>query len=537
MQDAIQPLHRLAFTDLSPDGVHGIAMNPVAPTVYVHVHQQLVDPLAVALAYWPWVLTPIAALLLLFIAWRTLRILSHPQRKGVPHCRKCNYDLEGVLRSSATPPSPLCFDKGEGRGEGSIPPAFSTPPTSESCSSSSSSSSPCPECGRPLTPSTIRQGRSTRRRLAPLAIPALALPAIASLATLFATGWRPILLDWPSPKAQWVFDQFGMSPPKPLCAECSTIVEMDLAQAHKVRTVLRCVPPFQSFALSPSGDAIIAAGIPDHQFMHYDAATGRQRRRLDVPYVPAESGPDGAICGFSDDGSIAYLRVGDSKSGPTVRVLRWSLVDGFAGVELEIPLGESRNGQYTNCSAPPLLIIPGDRDRILALPMPYSYHATGTYAATLYDGDEQPNARLERPPRSRWESAALTHDGNRLYLASQAGVTSVDVTTLSVFGPLAAPPSSELFSAFGSWVSVDHADWFVAVQGCRGHAIEMRDTRAATWLTPLHIPSDLLVSRKMQFSSDGAFAAACAFPSSGGGPTSRRNELLIWNILPLRVSP
>lgn len=534
--DAIQPLHRLSFTDLSPEGVQGIAMNPVAPTVYVHVHQQLVDPLAAVIAYWPWVLTPLAVLLLAFILWRTRRILSRPQRKGVPHCRKCNYDLSGRVEATTTVPLSLAaLSEGEGRGEGSIPPGLPT-----SSTPLTPSSSRCPECGRPLTPRSIRQGRSTHRRLVPLATPTALLFASVGAIVAVAFGWRPKLPAHPSPTLQRFADSLGLTPPAALTVKASVLLEVDLATGKRLGTVLAHAPPFEDFELSPSGDTIVVLAAPQGPFVQYSTRSGLERRRLDVPHVPRTSDRRDTICGFAQDNSAVYLRVSDSQSGPTARIARWSLVDGSVSTAAEVPI-DAKNDLLASLKtrvryiAHRAFVIPGAKSRIVAMPSIPNYPDGMPFPITINDGPGQPVASASL---AIWPSyGACPHpDGSRLYLAGQHGLVIVDTTTLGVIARIAPPEARSRMSGFD--VGVDAAGSLVMVDSLfpdrdSGGTLELWDTRASTWRTPLRIPKDWQASNA-QFSSDAQFVAAIGL-NVPRAPAPR--ELIIWNIAALRAGP
>ncbi len=514
-------LHRLPFTDLASDGVQGIAMNPVAPTVYVHVHQQLVDPLAVALAYWPWVLTPLAALLLAFTLWRTLRIHARPQRRGVPHCRKCNYDLSGAIAKTATAPLSLAaLSEGEGTGEGSQSPASPTPSTSSSL---------CPECGKFLTRRNIRRGRSTRRRLTPLATPLIAFTA---LPVALAAGWRPTLPAWPSPTAHSLALNLGITIPKQFLVGCPTIFEVDLATGATVRTVLSHVPQFVSFAVSPTGDSIIVCAGDTGPFVHYSTASGRELRRLEVRYVPQEH--TYSICGFSRDSSSVYVRVSDSETSPIARVVRWSLVDGST-FEVEqvsvIPIGHAHGTNYLAWRVIPL---PGEDDPMLVL---HSHGSWGFSAVSLDESAAAPKAILQTPVSS-FLDAAVQGDGSRVFITRSDGLYILDTRNLKelvrVSAPPFAPEAAERNLLWGYDVSVDTHGQLVGVRGDAIDEIGMYDSVLSTWVAPLAVPQRFVAAHGVEFSTDGAFSAGVGWTFAASG---FRGELLIWNILPLRVAP
>jgi hypothetical protein len=496
MQAALEPLHRLPLTELWPEGVQDVVANPNGPTVYAMGFERLVDVVALAAMYWGWLIGAAAALVATFLVWRVLVILARPQRRGMPHCRRCNYDL------TAHAPGPDGVPK------------------------------PCPECGRALTGArAVRTGRSTRRRMVPLAIPAGILVALGALAVALGLGWRADVGEWPSRFATRVVERLGITLPQGSIHRCSTIVEVDLANGQILRTVVGA-GAFYGVAVDPTGESILLSQ-PQAAVARVSARTGRELGRMEPPEA---RGPGAAalpwvqecFCGFSRDGTAAFIMFAADTTPPSTRVVRWSFADGSQATVANVPsyVDPQRGGAWPRQAH----VLPGENggpDRILSRADFMEAFPTRTYPVAIHTGPGEPVLKGDLGTQIESSSnGVLSPDGKRMYFvaAGMGGVIAIDMTDLSVIGTVPAPGAIT-----GHRIAIDPAGRLLAVGGFGGIAV--RDTEARVWTTSLAMPHDLY-GGEAGFSSDGRYAFARAQWGTGSGQW--RHELLVWDIATLR---
>jgi hypothetical protein len=543
MQDTLQPIHRLPFTDLGHHGVHAIAMNPVAPTVYIHVHQQVVDPLAAALAYWPWVLSPVAAVILAFTAWRTLRILPRRQRPGVPYCRRCNYDLSGataergIAPRETLAPAPVGHPSHEEhRGaEPSPQPSRLLKAAGQSEAEAQAPTPSCPECGHPVTPRSTLRGRSTRRRLVPLLIPVALTLGVVALGVALAAGWRPARVPRPSPSAQSLLDRLGITVPARFLANGSSIVEVDLATGTVLRSVVAAGPQFFfEFGVDPTGQSMIVGGENYSAIRRISTRSGRTLAEIDPGPPQMVQGrtayAERPLCGFAPDGHGVYLQLPSTPD--STRVVRWSFDDGSI-----TPIADLRTyaatprGDWSRL-ADLIPVAPGTGvgtpARILSRPHFMEAYPTRTYKIGVHSGAGPPTLSADLgagiDPTSQ---VAFSSDGSRFYLAGgmSSQLVAVDTADLSSLGTVPFPRTIT-----GENVAIDPLGRLVAAGGFGGLAV--RDTAARAWAARLALPTDLYGAGPA-FSGDGRYVAASA--QWGGGSALVHHELLIWDLADLRA--
>src|SRR5690606_16587916 len=125
---------------------------------------------------------------------------------------------------------------------------------------------PCPECGADLSRHPPRTGRRTRRRLAPILIPALAV--VLAYTAMWAVrlprqGRVSAWFDWPS---GWLTDKAAsgrMAWLKPLISQRERIVAVDPATGEVLRTVARrATPTLFPLTLSPDGEWLLLSAGP-----------------------------------------------------------------------------------------------------------------------------------------------------------------------------------------------------------------------------------------------------------------------------------
>lgn len=509
MQDVIEPIHRLTLSDLAPAGVERMVASPVSPTVFVQVNEHLVDPLLVAMANWVWVLSIVGTIPLLFVAWRVYRIVSRPQRRGVPHCRRCNYDL------SASPA--LAMAEG---ASGASEKTESTVPV-------------CPECGLGLTARTIVSGRRTRRRLVNLAPLAAWVLVTAACAVALAMGWRPVLPACPSHWATRLAIRLNHVPHPRLMAFWSTIYEVDLATGTTVRTVYGPAWFVSEFTVTPDGESLLIASSLAAPIRRVSIRDGRETASIGPFADRKRVQMMQRFCGFTPDGAAAYIVLPAPGTLLATRVERWSLVDNSLTPVAVIPTTQySRGGEYARACP---IVVPGSPERVFSLPTFFERMDSRTVAASIHSGPSAtPQATLVLPQLSFVPGAAMTSNGSRIYVAGDVSLMAMRSDDLTLLGAVDLP---ELPAMATGVVAIDHADRLVAVDGAR--AMALRDTVAKIWLTSLG-GARRRSFEAISFSADDRFVIALlqGMPSQSAPPpaVSKPGELLIWDISELRAA-
>lgn len=494
MQDTIPHLHRLPLNDVAIDGVQNMALNPVGPTVYVHVHQSFLDPLALAMAYWHWVLSAAALVVFAFVMWRWVVISTRRQRPGALHCRRCNYELSGHA-------------VGEGAGA-------------------------CPECGARLDRARAAVvGRSTRRRVMPLVIPAALLVGILGLGIAMALGWQPRVARWPSPRAQRIADALGYAPVKAVVADCSTIYEVDLATGKILRTVVAQGPVFfHEFGVDPTGQRMVVGGERYFSLRCVSVRDGSTIAEFDysagTQNSPAMAHIQQPLCGFVPDGSGAYI-MANTGANTATQLVRWSFADGSTRPLADFPTyAGTRGGSWVRGAA----VIPGSGERVLSWPHFMEAYPTKRYVLMLHAGPGDPLRTADLGESVNASSyVAMAPDGSRAYFVGGAmrELGAVEMSDLGVGG--GGPGFVQLPGTItGHSVEVDATGRLVAVGGFGGIAV--RDTLERKWAAVLALPSDLYGAHAA-FSPGGGYVVAEAQWGSSG---AFRHELLIWDISKVR---
>lgn len=534
MPDPLAPIHRLTFADLSPSGlggsagggwgggVNGIAMNPAGPTVYVHVQQAFMDPLAVAVACWAWWLTPMGVIVIAYIISRTRAVLSRPQRPGVPHCRGCNYDLSGFPGGALFPGAP---SEDERRREGTLAPRQ------------------CPECGRSLTARSIARGRSAAGRLAPLAVPAAVVLVGAVVAVLLSLGWRPILPAWPSPTAHRLADRLGVVVPNTFLVNCSTIAEADLSTGATLRTVARLTPAIRFFDVTPTGNAIVMGGGAFPRLIAVSARNGRELQRLDVPPPARAGGLTRAarslfpLCGFTPDGGAVYLMLPDYGPPAATSIVKWSLADGSTTTVAS--LATYRDAQLLDRPRR-ALVLPGATPRVLSWAGLAELRETRrqTYELRTASGPPQIAADLGLGYEDV-RASGVTADGSRLVLLRGRAIDSLErareyeLVTVSLDDLRPLETLEVPLRSVTAYAANDPRVRFIAAANDTGVALCDTAAPSRPWRS-LGMPGGISGVSSLAFSSDGRFLVGVVAPENY---PAWRFELLVWDIDSLRGTP
>ncbi|MEX2214754.1 MAG: hypothetical protein WD768_11530 [Phycisphaeraceae bacterium] len=127
------------------------AIAPDGDLAIVENYRRTINLWLLLVEHWPYWLGVLAGLSLLIGLWRAVGVIRRRRDAGRPYCRKCNYELTG------------------------------------------STSVTCPECGAPAAGKGRALGKSTKRRLVPIALFSLPVPLLYGLLWIAAP---PTLWNW-----------------------------------------------------------------------------------------------------------------------------------------------------------------------------------------------------------------------------------------------------------------------------------------------------------------------------------------------------
>lgn len=319
------PIHRLRLP--GNPSIFSAAFSPDGETLYAVGQAQAINLWEILVYYWPEIGGTIVAVTVLLFLFVLRRVLRTPRLPGEPHCRRCNYCLKGAA------------------------------------------SDRCPECFTPTR--RPRLGRTTRRRILPIAIPAV----IALLG--YAGAWVCWLprLGWVGESCKWrSYDLYtaALAHGVNLTAwqrPVDNIYVIDVVPGtvtHILETSCAAWMVGLDIAVTPDGSGILLP-LPEGLAL-LDAETGTVRRMLPNPVTPINMPSCWAqIAGFDDPGNVAYVVVLDEAADRT-KVLRWDMGTSEASLLLSLACESTTamNGQPLKC-AHRVYRVPGGSPRFLEL--------------------------------------------------------------------------------------------------------------------------------------------------------------------------
>lgn len=266
------------------------AFDPDGRSVYIHVHEPMINIWTLMVNHWPELLTGVLILETVVLIYLMFRIRRRPQVRNQPYCKKCNYNLSSHVE---------CV--GEGK-----PARFEV-----------SESARCPECGLELNRRRVRRGRTRRRRLAFIAplwgITGLAL-AIMLLAGVPRAGRVARYFNWPSTTLVEIARKRNVVYLDPWIRNMDLVSEVDLANGRIMRVLLKQqMASYLKIVLSRNGQGLYINGPRMNQVSRYRTSDGRLESSLILPGSTGNLIYESAVIGISPDDSIVYVQWFDRK--------------------------------------------------------------------------------------------------------------------------------------------------------------------------------------------------------------------------------
>ncbi len=239
----IDPTFTLEF-DHSPQIVSA-EFSSSGDVVYVHMHTPAVDLWRLLVHYWPEWAGVVVGLLLLVITWRVLWVRANRQTKGEPHCRRCNYNLRAHV------------DAGDG------------------------ATAVCPECGLDFHKRAPRQGRTTIRRIAIIAVVTLVVTATYGLCLGLGAPRQGVVSNWqfwPSMRlAAWTIEK-DVGWLKPFMDFADRIATIDSDSGIELRSIMLKGATYERLVFHPNGrDVFRASDYGSVLIECVDLRSGRRR--------------------------------------------------------------------------------------------------------------------------------------------------------------------------------------------------------------------------------------------------------------------
>ncbi|MCH7547715.1 MAG: hypothetical protein IID30_15055 [Planctomycetes bacterium] len=275
---------------LDHPGVRSVAFDPDGRSVYIHVHEPMINIWTLLVSHWPELLTGVLALETVVLIYLLLRIRRRPQVRNQPYCRKCNYNLSSHV-DCVGGDKPARFEVFE--------------------------NARCPECGLELNRRRLVRGRTRRRRLAIIAplwgITGLAL-AIMLLAGVPREGRVGRYFNWPSTTLVEIARNRNVVYLDPWIRKMDLVYEVDLANGRIMRVLLkRQLASYPKIVLSRNGQGLYMNGPKRNQVSRYRTSDGRLESSVTLPGSAGGFLNEPAVIGISDDDSIVYVQWFDRK--------------------------------------------------------------------------------------------------------------------------------------------------------------------------------------------------------------------------------
>jgi hypothetical protein len=496
-----------------PDTALSAAFAPDGEALYVHLGVQAVNLWPSLVALWPEALGGVVVLATLALAWVVFRRHRNRQIKGMPHCRRCNYELTPQVRP-----------RDESDSTGSLFPFTWSPGVM------------CPECGTGLDQARPVLGRGLARRVAPTF--AVWLCIVLGYGSMFALGVprRGWVSEWLDLSSTWLVshaDSWAIRWLSPRVDSCDRVIEVDPATGAQRRIVAtRWGYSVFELTLTPDGSTLFLSGGRD-SLLAIDVQSGRALNRVRLPGQAGVEHRRPAVIGFSPDGTDAYVQwwnIAENKSG----VSRWiwrtgtsaatlveeaGYVDGQAGRASNWPRGfVLRDHRGTTDSSP--------SPRFVSVPNFMESFPTKSFVMRVHEGGSLARDMSVLPLPDHLSDPAVTLDGSTAILPSEYGshVSGFDLDTGSMIGSIAAPDP-----ATAGQCVLSRGNRYLVTDGIKGTCV--RDTELKKWILSLHPPSGLYAPSST-VSADGRWVAAVC-QGHTTTPTGQRgyvHRVVVWDL-------
>lgn len=467
----------------------------------VQLRADAVDAWAAAAHWWPEVLGVLTALIAMLALWRMFRVVQRPQRRGEPHCRRCNYNLSGHADRLAAPGEPERAAADGGGAEAADPSARA--PGDEVR---------CPECGVDLAERQPRRGRAAWRRLAPAAaVLALVAGGYGALHVAGAGSRRTLMSSWFSVPSLWAEEQRQSrqwSWMNDYHARHDLLLEIDVATGKVVRRVaLRRGSTYFRPAISPDGSLMALTGGIGSIDLVRTADGGREARfvygndPLSEPHRTVAFDPSGESL------YVAFVEDGRDK------LVRWNWGADKREELTSFPAYvRSRPGGGPSMPAVRryALLHRPEGLRILAAPSFSEAYGEKLYDLRIFDESGAELARHEIAGAGPIGGPVVTPDGRRVFLqGGPMDIVGFDLEAGEALGRLSAGRL-----ALGHEHAMSSDGRLLAV-AAHGGIILVRDIEQKRWVAELRHDSNL-IAPDLWFSPDGRWLAANPFASNSG---------------------
>lgn len=488
----IQVCQPIEITGLGTEDVQSAAFSPDGSTLYAHVQEPAIDLGALVLGQRLWILGGLLLALTLVTLVRARRVLNRPQSAGVLYCRRCNYDLSGHAQSGSS-------------------------------STGAPRSPACPECGTTLEGRHIVRGRTRRARLVWTAgawvvltglFAGAATPRVARRAAPAIEGWTSTALARLATDRGWTSLQRRIR-------NFDRVVIVDVKTERAVRTLFRrSCTSYTDIAISPDGRLLIMNG-PGDTAAAYSTSTGRRVRSVALPGNRQYEITAATVCGWSNDGSTAFIPWFD-RGTAVGGVVAWNLLTGTSPVLFSTP-GYKDPDRPWGWGRQFLRLGNAEPARFVSWPSFMEAFPTKTFVLR-YHAPGLPDREFSPSPKPEWQSRpAASPDGTTLYVPTQPfGLSAFDTRTDERLGTLPT------LNSINHPLALDGAGRRLVMAG---QPIQVRDVIDRRWVARLDLPPGLYAP-KPAISKDGrTIAAACQGPRrTPATPGSFTHELILWKL-------
>lgn len=483
--DALPPptgwTHHLAFPE-AWGGVQSVAFSPDGGTLYVHYHVLTIDAWPLLVAYWPEIFGAALGLLTLLAALVFWRIRRRPQGRGVPHCRRCNYDLSSHVRAS-----------GQGRWA-----RFVAPPGAR-----------CPECGVDLGRRAPRRGRGVLRRSGPVL--AFWLIAAAAYGSLWAfgvprQGWVGGWFDWSSSGLAAAAQRRQIGWLTRLARPTDRVVAVDPVSGETLRTVTtRRWSTYTGLRIAPDGASLFLIDGPS-RVVRVSIRTGRRIGAFNAPGNVTVDVRGDTVIGFSPDGRTAYVQWIDQDHAIS-GVSAWNLDTGEHGTLVQTAAYRRHDARPTSVWGRQFLPRgAADPPRFVSWPNFMEAHPTKRFILRLHEPGAAESEVEPRPMPNVTARPVITPDGRHLFVTLGYGesILGIDLGTGRSLGQLA--PGRFIY--FADQLALDATGRLLAVP-TSPDSVLIRDIQAKRWIANLHCPAGLFAPDPVVSTGGGWVAAVC----------------------------
>ncbi|MCZ6835443.1 MAG: hypothetical protein O7G85_06685 [Planctomycetota bacterium] len=394
---------------LEYQNVRSIAFDPNGNSVYVHLHEPVINVWAVLVNHWPELLTGVLVLETLLLIAFFIRIGRRPQLRDRPYCRRCNYDLSSHVE---------CIDDGK-RGRFDV-----------------TKDTKCSECGIDLNCELLRRGKSARRRLA--LIGPVWLVTSLGLVAMFGLGVpRQGAVSrhafWPSTGLVEIVEARKIGFLGPWIKNADHVIEVDLERGLTIRTVLmRQSLVYSDISISRDGQWLFLSGPKPNEMTRYGISDGQVKSSVMLPGMTMGFHDEPSIIAFAPDDSMAYVQWLDYEHD-TCGVSAWDLENDQCEVMVKTPAYLVATGSR-NAPISRSFLVDTSRDTPQFFSKPHFLEAyrTDTFIVQRHEfGNDDCLEYQPLPNPDSRSTAVLTPDGRFLVVAANRGTKLLLIDVLN----------------------------------------------------------------------------------------------------------